>query len=233
MVALGRTLVFAANDKMEEIIMDTKRQRRESRFWDRFARFYDLFITKKSSGIYAKILELTLPELQPDWVVLDLATGTGLLALKMASQVHKVYGLDISAAMLGQAQAKAEERRIGNVEFRVGDACQLPFAEASFDAVVISNALHVMLEPERVLAEVHRVLKSDGRLIAPTFCHGENRLSRLVCWVMGWSGFKTFQRWSIAEYEQFIAVNGFKVIHKEVLKDIIPLTYLVAEKRVN
>jgi hypothetical protein len=38
MVALGRTLVFAANDKMEEIIMDTKRQRRESRFLDPFAR---------------------------------------------------------------------------------------------------------------------------------------------------------------------------------------------------
>jgi phosphatidylethanolamine/phosphatidyl-N-methylethanolamine N-methyltransferase len=225
--------MFAVNEKMETIAMDTQRQIRERRFWDRFAGFYDLFIIKKSGGLYAKIVELLLPELHPDWVVLDLAAGTGLLALKMAPQVQKVFGIDISAAMLGQAQAKAEERRIGNVEFRVGDACQLPFAEASFNAVVISNALHVMLKPECVLAEVYRVLKPDGCLIAPTFCHGENRLSRLVCWVMGWSGFKTFQRWSIAEYEQFIAANGFKVIHKEVLKDIIPLTYLVAEKRVN
>jgi ubiquinone/menaquinone biosynthesis C-methylase UbiE len=91
-MALGRTLVFAANEKMEVIAMDTKRQKRERRFWDRFARLYDLFMMKKSSGIYAKIVELILPELHPDWVALDLAAGTGLLALEIASQVQK--GLD-------------------------------------------------------------------------------------------------------------------------------------------
>jgi phosphatidylethanolamine/phosphatidyl-N-methylethanolamine N-methyltransferase len=225
--------LFAVNEKMEVMAMDTKRQKRERRFWDRFAGVYDLFIMKKSSGIYAKIVELILPELHPDWVVLDLAVGTGLLALEMAPRVQKVYGLDISAAMLGQAQAKAQERRIVNVEFQVGDAYQLPFAEASLDAVVISNALHVMLKPECALAEVYRVLKPDGRLFVPTFCHGENRLSRCVCWVMGLSGFKTYQRWSEAGFEQFVTLNRFKVIRKEVLKDIIPLTYLVAEKGVD
>jgi phosphatidylethanolamine/phosphatidyl-N-methylethanolamine N-methyltransferase len=165
--------LFAVNEKMEVMAMDTKRQKRERRFWDRFAGVYDLFIMKKSSEIYAKIVELILPELHPDWVVLDLAVGTGLLALEMAPRVQKVYGLDISAAMLGQAQAKAQERRIVNVEFQVGDAYQLPFAEASLDAVVISNALHVMLKPECALAEVYRVLKPDGACLSPPFVMGK------------------------------------------------------------
>jgi phosphatidylethanolamine/phosphatidyl-N-methylethanolamine N-methyltransferase len=221
--------VFAVNDKMEEKSMDSQRQIRESRFWDRFARFYDLFM-KNSSRLYGKIVEQIQAELHPDWVILDLAAGTGLLTLEIASRAQKVYGLDISAAMLEQAQIKARARQLTNVEFRVGDACQLSFAAETFDVVVISNALHVMLEPERVLTEVHRVLKPGGRLIAPTFCHGENRLSRLVSSVMGWSGFKTFQRWSIADFEQFIAVNRFQVLRQEVLQDIIPLVYLVAKK---
>jgi phosphatidylethanolamine/phosphatidyl-N-methylethanolamine N-methyltransferase len=221
--------VFAVNDKMEEKSMDSQRQIRESRFWDRFARFYDLFM-KNSSRLYGKIVEQIQAELHPDWVILDLAAGTGLLTLEIASRAQKVYGLDISAAMLEQAQIKARARQLTNVEFRVGDACQLSFAAETFDVVVISNALHVMLEPERVLTEVHRVLKPDGRLIVPTFCHGENRLSRLVSSVMGWSGFKTFQRWSIADFEQFIAANRFQVLRQEVLQDIIPLVYLVAKK---
>jgi hypothetical protein len=50
---------------------------------------------------------------------------------------------------------------------------------------------------------------------------------------MGLSGFKTYQRWSEAGFEQFVTLNRFKVIRKEVLKDIIPLTYLVAEKGVD
>jgi phosphatidylethanolamine/phosphatidyl-N-methylethanolamine N-methyltransferase len=212
--------------------MYRNRQRRERAFWDRFAWLYDRFM-KSSSGLYEKIFELLHQELQSEFVLLDLAAGTGLLALKIAPQVKKVYGVDISAEMVGQAKVKARASRISNVEFSVGDAYRLPFASTMFDVVVISNALHVMLEPERALSEAYRVLKPDGRLIVPTFCHGENRLSRFVSWVMSRFGFKAFQRWSIAGFEQFIAANRFKVLQKVILKDIIPLTYIVAEKEAN
>ena len=48
---------------------------------------------------------------------------------------------------------------------------RLPYAEVSFDVVIVSNALHIVPQPEKALAEIHRVLKDDGVLIAPTFTH--------------------------------------------------------------
>ncbi|HBE78062.1 MAG TPA: class I SAM-dependent methyltransferase [Firmicutes bacterium] len=209
--------------------MDVIRQKRERDFWDFFARRYDSFM-KNSSGLYGEILALIRQELQPDFMILDLAAGTGLLTLELAPHVKKVYGIDISPKMISLAEAKARLRNIGNVEFCVGDAYQIPFAAGAFDAVVIGNALHVMLQPERVLAEAHRVLKKDGLLLVPTFCHGENYLSRISSFVMGLVGFKAFQRWSAESFTRFIENNRYQVIHCEVRKGIIPLTYLAAGK---
>ena len=51
---------------------------------------------------------------------------------------------------------------------------RLPYADKSFDVVIVSNALHIVPQPEKALAEIRRVLKDDGVLIAPTFTHAEN-----------------------------------------------------------
>lgn len=209
--------------------MDLIRQKIERRFWDRFACFYDLFM-KKTKRLYGEITKLIQQELGPDCEVLDLAAGTGLLALELASKVKKVSGMDISSEMINLARIKAKSRQIGNVEFSTGDAYQLPFTDNSFDVVLISNALHVMLQPELVLAEAHRVLKQDGRLIVPTFCHGENYLSRLVSMLMSLVGFKAYHRWSVNDFKGFIAANRFSVVRFEILKDFIPLAFLVARK---
>jgi phosphatidylethanolamine/phosphatidyl-N-methylethanolamine N-methyltransferase len=182
---------------------------------------------------YCRVLTLIGQEVHPDSLVLDLAAGTGILALELAPRVRKVYGIDISPQMVDLARAKAESLGIGNTEFATGDAYQLSFADEMFDVVVVSNALHVMIEPERALAEARRVLKRDGRLIVPTFCHGENYLSRLVCRAMNLIGFKAFQRWSSDSFVRFIEANGYEALRKEVFRDIIPLTYLVAKKGAN
>lgn len=59
-----------------------------------------------------------------------------------------------------------------NVKFSIEDAAALSFANASFDAVIISNALHIMPDPEAALVSIRRVLQSGGLLIAPIFAHG-------------------------------------------------------------
>jgi phosphatidylethanolamine/phosphatidyl-N-methylethanolamine N-methyltransferase len=138
--------------------MENIRQIRERSFWDRFARFYDVFM-KNTKGLYGLVLTMIRQELGEEFLVLDLAAGTGILALELAPRVQKVYGIDISSRMIALAEAKAQSRGIGNVEFTTGDAYQLPFPDGRFDAVVISNALHVMIEPEQALGEAHRVLK--------------------------------------------------------------------------
>lgn len=53
----------------------------------------------------------------------------------------------------------------------------LPYADRSFDVVIVSNALHIVPQPEKALQEIGRVLKDDGVLVAPTFTHAENSLS--------------------------------------------------------
>ena len=55
----------------------------------------------------------------------------------------------------------------------------LPYADESFDVVIVSNALHIVPQPEKALQEIKRVLKDDGVLIAPTFTHAGNSFSGL------------------------------------------------------
>lgn len=209
--------------------MENIRQKRERNFWDHFARFYDPFM-QNFSGLYEKIGIGILQELQPGFTVLDLAAGTGSLVLELAPRIKKIHGSDISPRMIALAEAKARVRNVDNAEFSVADAYQLPFAAGMYDAVVICNALHVMVQPERALAEAYRVLKKGGLLIAPTFCHGENCFSRMASFIMSLAGFKAFHRWSIKDLEQFVETHHYQVIRNETIKGIIPLTFLVAEK---
>ncbi|MBN1598862.1 MAG: hypothetical protein JW894_11265 [Bacteroidales bacterium] len=73
-----------------------------------------------------------------------------------------------------------------------------------------------------------RVLKKDGRIIIPTYCHGEDLKSHIISRLMGLSGFKARTRWSIASFKCFVEKCGFRIIKVTIIKDIIPLVYLIA-----
>ena len=66
------------------------------------------------------------------------------------------------------AEAKRDTRS-AKLHFSVQDMFCLPYAKESFDVVIVSNALHIVPQPEKAHAEIRRVLKDDGTLIAPTF----------------------------------------------------------------
>lgn len=91
--------------------------------------------------------------------VLDVASGPGYVAAAAARRGAQVVGVDFSAAMVEHARG-----RYPILEFREGDAEELPFASSSFDAVVISFGLLHLGRPERALAEAHRVLRPGGRV---------------------------------------------------------------------
>jgi SAM-dependent methyltransferase len=91
--------------------------------------------------------------------VLDVACGPGYAAGAAASRGSIAIGIDFSAVMVDQAR-----RRYPDVEFREGDAEALPFPDGGFDVVVSNFGLLHLAQPERALAEAHRVLKSGGRL---------------------------------------------------------------------
>ena len=98
-------------------------------------------------------------------VVLDVATGTGNVALALAPHVSRVIGLDLTPEMLEQARRVTPERGVGNVEWVLGDAEELPFPDASFDLWISRAAPHHFHRLERSLEEAHRVLRSGGRVV--------------------------------------------------------------------
>lgn len=97
--------------------------------------------------------------------VLDVATGPGFIALLLAEQARYVVGVDLTRALLERAQARGREQGAGNVSFVEGEAGALPVRAEAFDVVTCHKALHHFPEPERALAEMHRVLKPGGRLV--------------------------------------------------------------------
>ena len=135
------------------------------KFWDKWAGRYDRTMNG-SREIYDKIADQAGNRLNRNMTVLELACGTGILSEKIAGFVKQLEATDFSKEMIRQAKMKNHSSRI---RFSTQNALNLPYAPGSFDAVVISNALHIMPEPEKVLQNIHRVLKEDGFLIAPTF----------------------------------------------------------------
>jgi demethylmenaquinone methyltransferase / 2-methoxy-6-polyprenyl-1,4-benzoquinol methylase len=104
--------------------------------------------------------------------VLDVATGTGELALEALAQepALEVVGVDFSPQMLALAQDKVESAALGSADRRIcldlvaGDALQLPFADATFDAIVTGFALRNVTDIPAAFAEMSRVTRRGGRL---------------------------------------------------------------------
>lgn len=88
--------------------------------------------------------------------VLEIATGTGLIAVNIADSVQSITATDFSPKMI---EAAMKKRVPDNVHFSVEDATTLSFSDQTFDAVIISNALHFMPDPGEVLKNIRRVLK--------------------------------------------------------------------------
>lgn len=98
--------------------------------------------------------------------VLDVGSGGGLLALRLAQQpeVETVTGIDLSGDMVSMARATAELHG-ADAQFLQLDAAEMPFADASFDLVVSTLSMHHWADPLRVLGEIRRVLAPGGKML--------------------------------------------------------------------
>ncbi len=109
---------------------------------------------------------------QPGLRVVDIGTGTGVLALELAELGLDVIGIDRSEAMLEAARQKwqaLEKDKTGSVEFRVADAHELPLDSNSFDAAFAHMVLHSLEQPERAIREMARIVKPGGRVVLVDF----------------------------------------------------------------
>ena len=195
--------------------------RKHKNFWDRNAGLYDRFM-RKDGAAYEMMYEMIQPVVRHK-TVLELATGTGLIAKNIVNAAAHIEATDASAEMIAEAK---RDNQSAKLHFSVQDMFRLPYADKSFDAVIVSNALHIVPQPEKALAEIRRVLKDDDVLIAPTFTHAGNSFTGKVrAFFMKLAGFPLHSKWTSAEYLRFLSQNSWTVRKSTVLKASFPLTY--------
>ena len=200
--------------------------REHKNFWDRNAGRYDRFM-RKDRAAYEKMYGLIRPVVKGK-TVLELAAGTGLIAKNIVNAAAHIEATDASVEMIAEAKRNNQSAKL---HFSVQDMFRLPYADKSFEAVIVSNALHIVPQPEKALAEIHRVLRDDGVLIAPTFTHAENSFfGNSKAFFLKLAGFPLHSRWTSEEYLCFLQQNGWTVRKNAVLKASFPLTYVECVK---
>lgn len=140
-----------------------ERRKLESRaYFDRVAAAFgeQILPGRTWEGLARAVLQLA-----PRGRYADLGIGDGLLTLMLAEVAKSVTAVDISPEMLAQLRARAAKQGITNIETVEGEIEDLPLPDASFDVVVLSQALHHAVHPVRALGEARRILVPGGRLL--------------------------------------------------------------------
>ena len=144
----------------------SKREQVE-RMFDRISPRYDLLNRLLSLGIDQRWRRRVVRRLRADGVqqLLDVATGTGDLAIMAASAVPRITGVDISAGMLEQGRRKLKEKGLEHqVELVQADGIALPFSDDRFDAVTVAFGVRNFEDLEGGIAEMQRVIRPGGHL---------------------------------------------------------------------
>ncbi|HLE10370.1 MAG: bifunctional demethylmenaquinone methyltransferase/2-methoxy-6-polyprenyl-1,4-benzoquinol methylase [Bdellovibrionales bacterium RIFOXYD12_FULL_39_22] len=121
-----------------------------------------------------------LPKDNNNLTILDLATGTGDVAIQFAQKypgIKKIIGCDPADNMMAIGEKKVRRLNLSHlIEFKSGNAHNLPFADESFDVVSMAFGLRNIPDMERGLSEIHRVLRRGGRAIILEFSIPENTI---------------------------------------------------------
>jgi ubiquinone/menaquinone biosynthesis C-methylase UbiE len=108
---------------------------------------------------------LEMSGVNDDDEVLDVACGPGMVACEFARHAKHVTGVDITAAMINQAQKKQLNQNLINLDWVLGEAVSLPYGDNQFSLVITRYSFHHFLSPEKALAEMTRVCKPGGRVL--------------------------------------------------------------------
>jgi ubiquinone/menaquinone biosynthesis C-methylase UbiE len=132
----------------------------------RFGAFAQRYVTSQAHAQgedLERLVEIGQPE--PDWFILDVATGGGHTALRFAPWAGHVVATDLTAKMLAAARAHIGANGATNVTYGVADGQDLPFQAQTFDLVTCRIAPHHFTDCARFVREGARVLKPGGRLL--------------------------------------------------------------------
>lgn len=168
-------------------VMDERASRTRSFFdsvgpeWDALRKVFDDDVLRARA-----VNRLVDPEL----TVLDVGTGTGILAAEISALGVRVIAIDNSARMLDAARAKLAREGIEGVELRHGDAGALPLADGEVDAALAHRVLHYLPSPGEAVREMARVVSAGGSVVVVDFVRHEHEWMQKelgVTW-LGFSG---------------------------------------------
>lgn len=167
--------------------------------------------------------------------VLELGCGTGLFTEVLCQKSHSVKATDFSDEMV----AKAIELRetLPNVTFAREDATHLSFEDQSFDTVFMANLIHIIADPDKVIAESRRVLKPGGRIIITSFAIDAmgffNKIKMASRYIKTFGAVSKEARKVKAgpkDIEQLLINHRFRIGKSEILGTITRSLFIIAEK---
>jgi ubiquinone/menaquinone biosynthesis C-methylase UbiE len=136
----------------------------QSKIIDQFSRQAIPF-TKVPGHYDAVQILIELSEVSRSDNVLDVACGPGIVACEFARHAGHVNGIDITPAMIEQAEKRRREHNLVNLTWTVGDAVPLPYDDNTFSLVITRYSFHHLLSPEKALSEMIRVCRQGGRVM--------------------------------------------------------------------
>lgn len=149
--------------------------------FNRIAANYDRFNHITSAGIDRRWRYLTVRSMRPAQHVLDVAIGTGDLAIEMLKRgkAQQVTGIDLSTEMMRVGAAKVSQYDFAKrVRFDEGSALEMPYENEQFDAVTCAYGVRNFSNLDKGLAEMYRVLRPGGQLLILEFSYPENPIVR-------------------------------------------------------
>lgn len=204
-----------------------------ARFWDRIARKYAASPIEDMAG-YERTIDHARRLLKSTDTVFEFGCGTGTTALKLAPSVARYVASDISAEMIAIGREKAAAEGSAKLEFAVATPEAAPYPDASFDAAIAFNVLHLIEDRAGALRAAHRLLKPGGLFLSKTpQLKAMNPGIRLLVPLMQAIGQAPYVAFlSADDLERDIAASGFEIIerakHGSGKKDL--RTFFVARK---
>src|SRR2546421_222366 len=159
---LAREIPETARDRTALKLALRKRQDKAREYFDELAgRFGRSYVPGRSW----KALSHALISLVPKLTIVDLGAGEGTLSQLLAKRARKVIAIDNAPKMVEFGSKLARKHGFKNLEYRLGDLEDPPVAKESVDLVLLSQALHHAIKPERALTAARRILKRGGRIV--------------------------------------------------------------------
>jgi ubiquinone/menaquinone biosynthesis C-methylase UbiE len=116
---------------------------------------------------------LNAVETKSNFAVADLGCGSGYFTVPLAAKAKKVYGIDVQKEMIDFLREKIRKLKITNVELLLSKPAEIPLEDESVDLLLTVNTLHEFDDKERMIGEMKRVVKKDGKLLIVDFVKKE------------------------------------------------------------